>query len=144
VLTIEVKDEVNRPVAQFAIFPLPSGMALPLKQYETFRYIARATGERYFFLVTSDMTFGWNFASDPPESPSFKCPTADLLARYAGSATAVETAGESFLAELVHAWLADLATGWKGPGPVPGEAEIARTGFLENLRTRALVSSTLT
>lgn len=140
-LAFDLKDRAGRPLVRVAVFPMPSVVALAHGLYETFRYLAQASGERFFILVTSDVTSGWRLDTDAPQAPSLKIGTPALLAPYAGTTLEVQLAKESYLAELAQAWLADLATGWKGGGPVPGETELTRMGLLPELRADAFVGT---
>lgn len=113
-------------------------LSVAQSQLELARQLAPAMGIRYYFLVTLDQIRGWDLASD---QVIFDAPTQRVLAAYA-TAGDVRKAGPSYLAALVQAWVADLASRWKSrSSPAPGEPEMHMSGALEVIRTSEQATS---
>jgi hypothetical protein len=133
-LTVELKSRDDRLLAQFAILPMPGlPQSLVDEQYKLASTLMTAWGGRFYFLVTSDYIYGWEWGR---KTPFFKQPTEKILAKYAGGdPRQVGEARSDYLAGLVEAWLADLSFHWKsGTEPVPAEPELRAAGLLGELQ----------
>jgi len=139
VLTIELRDGRGATPIQFDVLAasgLPTSVAQ--SQLELARQLAPTMGIKYYFLVTLDEIRGWDMVSG---NVVFIEPTPKVLTAYA-TAGDVRRAGPSYLAALVQAWVADLASRWKSrTSPAPGEPAMDMSGALDVIRTSEQAAS---
>jgi hypothetical protein len=130
---IEVKRFSGQPLAHFAIWPMPGlPPSLVEEQHQLAEYLAPTSAIEFYFLVTSDVTYGWRIGR---RELVFRESTPELLALYSGGPQKVLSASADYLAELVRAWIADLGAGWKSLGnPAPGETVLTQIGFIAPLQ----------